>query len=87
MIRRPPRSTLDRSSAASDVYKRQELVTAGGRVLSVTAFGKDTEHAILNAYASASLIDFEGKTNRTDIGHDLLRATAGKGGGAKMAIK
>ena len=26
MIRRPPRSTLDRSSAASDVYKRQKLV-------------------------------------------------------------
>ena len=25
MIRRPPRSTLDRSSAASDVYKRQDL--------------------------------------------------------------
>ena len=29
MIRRPPRSTLDRSSAASDVYKRQGL---GGKV-------------------------------------------------------
>ena len=28
MIRRPPRSTLDRSSAASDVYKRQELADA-----------------------------------------------------------
>ena len=27
MIRRPPRSTLDRSSAASDVYKRQEIKT------------------------------------------------------------
>ena len=27
MIRRPPRSTLDRSSAASDVYKRQILST------------------------------------------------------------
>ena len=26
MIRRPPRSTLDRSSAASDVYKRQTLM-------------------------------------------------------------
>ena len=26
MIRRPPRSTLDRSSAASDVYKRQGVV-------------------------------------------------------------
>ena len=25
MIRRPPRSTLDRSSAASDVYKRQHF--------------------------------------------------------------
>src|SRR5678815_1036031 len=25
MIRRPPRSTLDRSSAASDVYKRQRI--------------------------------------------------------------
>src|SRR5678815_6127482 len=27
MIRRPPRSTLDRSSAASDVYKRQGETT------------------------------------------------------------
>src|SRR5678809_821735 len=27
MIRRPPRSTLDRSSAASDVYKRQIQIT------------------------------------------------------------
>ena len=26
MIRRPPRATLDRSSAASDVYKRQPLL-------------------------------------------------------------
>src|SRR5664280_1465107 len=29
MIRRPPRSTLSSSSAASDVYKRQHLGTAG----------------------------------------------------------
>ena len=29
MIRRPPRSTLDRSSAASDVYKRQLLGRRG----------------------------------------------------------
>ena len=33
MIRRPPRSTLDRSSAASDVYKRQDLVGPHGVVL------------------------------------------------------
>ena len=30
MIRRPPRSTLDRSSAASDVYKRQVKGTGLG---------------------------------------------------------
>mgnify|MGYP003381675999 CR=1 FL=1 len=30
MIRRPPRSTLDRSSAASDVYKRQALASDAG---------------------------------------------------------
>src|SRR5678816_1228892 len=30
MIRRPPRSTLDRSSAASDVYKRQGFLGPNG---------------------------------------------------------
>src|SRR5678815_1918905 len=35
MIRRPPRSTLDRSSAASDVYKRQHLYRAALSSLSV----------------------------------------------------
>ena len=39
MIRRPPRSTLDRSSAASDVYKRQVLVRADG-VIEVTDNGR-----------------------------------------------
>ena len=34
MIRRPPRSTLDRSSAASDVYKRQvQIIDSGARLL------------------------------------------------------
>src|SRR5450756_3227768 len=32
MIRRPPRSTQSRSSAASDVYKRQPLIGLGGAV-------------------------------------------------------
>ena len=32
MIRRPPRSTLDRSSAASDVYKRQDEATKASNV-------------------------------------------------------
>src|SRR5450756_416467 len=44
MIRRPPRSTQSRSSAASDVYKRQlyhkdvEYVVQGGEVLIVDEF-------------------------------------------------
>jgi phosphoribosylamine--glycine ligase len=70
--------------------KGDGLVTAGGRVLSITAFGKDTEHAILHAYAGAALVDFEGKTHRTDIGLDLLNAMGAKRsgtGGTKLAIK
>src|SRR5678816_3964113 len=45
MIRRPPRSTLDRSSAASDVYKRQPLMTCSARIpvytLIISAFIPD----------------------------------------------
>ena len=41
MIRRPPRSTLDRSSAASDVYKRQVTdVLAVGVALKERARGE-----------------------------------------------
>ena len=60
--------------------KAGELRTSGGRVLSVTAFGKDLEQAIAAAYRSASLIDFEGKVMRTDIGHDLVRLRTPKAG-------
>src|SRR5665811_2115614 len=37
MIRRPPRSTRVRSSAASDVYKRQPLLHPGGRIVTVAS--------------------------------------------------
>ena len=39
MIRRPPRSTLDRSSAASDVYKRQPQDYALGVVMTGGSLG------------------------------------------------
>src|SRR5678816_4810241 len=54
MIRRPPRSTLDRSSAASDVYKRQVLITGE------SGTGKElVAHAIhrLSTRADGSFID------------------------------
>ena len=53
--------------------KGDGLVTQGGRVMAVTAFGKDLEHAIAAAYRSVGLITFEGKYCRTDIGNDLVR--------------
>jgi len=59
--------------------KGEQLVTAGGRVLSVTAFGKDLEQAILSAQRSAALIVFEGKYVRTDIGLDLIKKPSTKG--------
>ena len=42
MIRRPPRSTLDRSSAASDVYKRQVIVPVSGPVTNPPKIPKNT---------------------------------------------
>ena len=41
MIRRPPRSTLDRSSAASDVYKRQVVA------LDLAAAGRGVDHGAM----------------------------------------
>ena len=44
-----------------------DLVTAGGRVLSVTALGEDVDGARAAAYAAAEMIDFPGKQLRRDI--------------------
>ena len=43
------------------------VVTAGGRVLNVTALGDDPEDARDAAYAAADVIDFPGKQLRRDI--------------------
>jgi phosphoribosylamine---glycine ligase len=50
-----------------------EIVTAGGRVLSVTALGDDVAAARAAAYAAADMIEFHGKQVRRDI---ALRAVA-----------
>jgi phosphoribosylamine--glycine ligase len=44
-----------------------QLVTAGGRVLAVTALGPDPASARASAYAAAEMINFSGKQQRTDI--------------------
>jgi len=43
------------------------LVTAGGRVLTVTAFGKDLREAVAKAYEGVGCIHFEGAHYRRDI--------------------
>ena len=51
------------------------VVTAGGRVLGVTAVGADLEQARRRAYQACELIRFEGKVMRRDIG---VKAVDGK---------
>ncbi len=52
------------------------LTTAGGRVLGVTALGRDIRAAVDAAYAAAADITFEGMHYRRDIGHRALRRLA-----------
>jgi len=49
------------------------LVTAGGRVLSVAAYGATLQEAVARAYDAAARISFEGMHYRRDIAHRGLR--------------
>ena len=49
----------------------QGIVTNGGRVLGVTAKGRDLKEARKNAYEATELIHFENKYMRTDIGKSV----------------
>ncbi len=53
---------------AGTKFVEGRLVTAGGRVLGVTATGEDLPTAIDNAYLAAAKIQFEGMHYRRDIG-------------------
>jgi phosphoribosylamine--glycine ligase len=47
----------------------ERVVTAGGRVLGVTAVGDDVDAARASAYRAVEAIRFEGAHYRRDIGH------------------
>jgi phosphoribosylamine---glycine ligase len=51
-----------------------QLVTAGGRVLGVTAVAATLEESLALAYQALAKIDFEGMYYRRDIGHRALKA-------------
>jgi phosphoribosylamine---glycine ligase len=52
---------------AGTALREGAVVTAGGRVLNVTALGPDRAAARAAAYAAADMIRFDGKTLRRDI--------------------
>lgn len=59
---------------AGTALKDGKLVTSGGRVLGVTATGKDLEAALQKAYAAVEGIHFDGAFYRKDIGQRALAA-------------
>ena len=70
---------LDEAEAAGTVVfhagtakKDGKIVTAGGRVLGITARGKDVRQAVDKAYEGVSKIHFDGAEFRKDIAHRAL---------------
>ncbi|MGH7906734.1 MAG: phosphoribosylamine--glycine ligase [Candidatus Binataceae bacterium] len=63
---------------AGTAWQGDNLVTAGGRVLTVTAMASDLPSAVATAYEASEMIRFEGRHMRTDIArHGLAHLTAG----------
>jgi len=53
-------------------FEKAKLLTAGGRVLAVTALGNSFEEVISKAYAGVGKINFNDLYYRNDIGHKAL---------------
>jgi phosphoribosylamine--glycine ligase len=60
---------------AGTALKDGRLVTAGGRVLSVAAYGETLQNAVGRAYEAIQYISFEGMHYRKDIAHRGLVST------------
>lgn len=58
--------------AGTKLNAQGRAITAGGRVLTVCALGKDLSQARDRAYAAARAIHFDGAFYRRDIGHHAL---------------
>ena len=56
---------------AGTAVKDGQVVTAGGRVIAMSAYGKDKAEALAQAMKGAQEVQFEKKYFRSDIGQDL----------------
>ena len=63
---------------AGTALKDGDVVTAGGRVLAVSALGRGFSEARERAYAGADRISFDGAQIRADIAERAVRAAAGE---------
>ena len=59
---------------AGTKFDGDTIVTNGGRVLGVTAKGKDLKEARANAYAATGWVQFKNKYMRHDIGKAIDEA-------------
>ena len=59
---------------AGTKFDGEQIVTSGGRVLGVTAKGKDLKEARANAYAATEWVTFANKYKRNDIGKAIDEA-------------
>jgi phosphoribosylamine--glycine ligase len=60
---------------AGTARRGEDIVTAGGRVLTVVGRGPTFEDAIARAYAGVSAISFDGMHYRNDIGQKALKTS------------
>ena len=64
--------------AGTKLNDQKQLVTNGGRVITVTGFGNSIEEAIAKSNKGAQTIQWKEKYYRSDVGLDLLEYTKNK---------